>query len=500
MSKYNSLHQLVLSLSKSEKRFIKLNAQMHSGDKVYLKLLDEIAKQENYDEKELLKLFEGEDFTKQFSVAKNYLQNFILKQLRQYHSGLKASIECRNLLIDIELLFWKGQYKLAEKLIHKTEKIASKYDYFLILEELNYWHGRIYSALLKLDKDSVKKTTEKHKNNLEKYQNILDYYDLRSQMQLLIKESEVIRNSQEKSKYLKILQHPLIIDVNNAQSFYAKYTHYVLNSVAQSILGNFKEANKYQLLLFDYINENSWFAKENTILYTAVLHNLIKDALINKQFDKFQYFLDLLKNLKLKMPHEQANVFSKLCLFELGYYLQHNKLDEAKHFVEYTVNEYVGLSSILNKEHEYLLNYKTAIVYYYLHDYDAVLKWINKVINEPSKDLRIDIRCQAYIINIVVHFEKENTELLSYLVKVALNYFKSTKTLRKIDELFVNMFNVIPQNSKRRELIPFLRAKREELKSIKSKSIIVAESDYFDWIDSKIHDISIHELLKKKSH
>ena len=62
MAKFNALHQLVLSLTKSEKRFIKLNAQMHKGDKMYLKLMDAIAKQKEYNEEELLKLFEGEDF------------------------------------------------------------------------------------------------------------------------------------------------------------------------------------------------------------------------------------------------------------------------------------------------------------------------------------------------------------------------------------------------------------------------------------------------------
>ena len=132
MSKQNILHQLIKSLTKSEKRFIKLNAQMHKGDKVYLTLMDAIAKQKEYNEVELLELFKDEDFIKQFSVAKNYLQNYILKQLRQYHSGLRASIECKNLLIDIEILFWKGQYKLSEKLIAKAEKIANQYELFLI--------------------------------------------------------------------------------------------------------------------------------------------------------------------------------------------------------------------------------------------------------------------------------------------------------------------------------------------------------------------------------
>jgi len=499
MAKFNALHQLVLSLTKSEKRFIKLNAQMHKGDKMYLKLMDAIAKQKEYNEEELLKLFEGEDFVKQFGVAKNYLQNFILKQLRQYHSGLKANIECKNLLIDIEVLFWKGQYKLAEKLIAKTEKIATKFDLFLILEELNYWHGRIYSALLKLDKSSVKNTTEKHQNNLSKYQNILDYYELRSQAQLLIKESETIRDKNELNKYQKLLNHPLLKEMNNAQSFYAKYAYYVVNGVLHSVIGNHEKAKQYQIDLLGLVEEKKWFAEENSIIYMAVLHNLIKESLIKNDIDKFNEYLDILKDLNLKMPHEKASMFSNLCVFELGYYIEHNKLDKAKDFIETTVREYTGLNDILNKEHEYLLNYKSAIVYFYLKDNNTALKWINKVINEPSKDLRVDIRCRAYIINIIIHFERDNIDLLPYLIKTTLNYFKSIKTLRKIDECFVRMFNHIPADSNRRELVEYLRKKREEVSKIKSKSIIVSENDYVDWIDSKIEDVPLGEVIYRKN-
>ena len=492
------LFELIHSLTKSEKRFVKLNAQLHGGNKVYLKLLDAIMKQKEYNEEELKSVFDGEDFTKQFSVAKNYLQNFILKQLRQYHSGLKVNIECKNLLIDIEILFWKGQYKLAEKLIAKTEKIANKYELFLILEELNYWNERIHSALLKLDQSGVKNTTEKHQNNLSKYQNIIDYNELRNEVQLLIKESETIRDKSELKRYQKLINHPLLKDMNNAQSFYAKYSYFVLNGVINSVVGNVNEAKRYQNNLLKYIEGNKQFIEENIILYTAVIHNLIKEALIENDFERFDVYLDTLKKLDLKMPHEKANVFSKLCLFELRYYIQHNQLEKAKYFIENTVKEYTGLNSILNKQHEYLLNYQTTLVYFLLGDNHGALKWINKLINEPSKNLRVDIRCRAYMLNIIIHFERENMELIPYLVKTTLNYLRSIKTLRKTDEFFITMFNSIPLASNKRELVRFLTQKKVEISKIKSKSIMVEESDYLDWMESKIQNTSVSAIVAQR--
>ncbi|MGE3653683.1 MAG: hypothetical protein AB7G22_06145, partial [Flavobacteriales bacterium] len=64
--KSNNLHSLIKSLTKSEKRFITLNTQIHKGDKVYLKLLEAIDKQDVYDEKLILRQFKNEAFVNQF--------------------------------------------------------------------------------------------------------------------------------------------------------------------------------------------------------------------------------------------------------------------------------------------------------------------------------------------------------------------------------------------------------------------------------------------------
>jgi len=256
--KSNNLHSLIKSLTKSEKRFITLNTQIHKGDKVYLKLLEAIDKQDIYDEKLILHQFKNEAFINQFSVAKNYLQSFILKQLRHFHSNLKASIECKNYLIEVEILFWKGQYRLAEKHIIKTEKIAKKYEFFLILEDLNNWRSRIYTAQLKLDTDYKITFEDQSKTNIEMYQNILDYKELTNTTQLLIKKSEIIRDSKEQLVYDKLLKNPLLVDANNAKSNQAKYGYYVLNSVIKRMVGEVDESEKYRKDLLTFLESKPY--------------------------------------------------------------------------------------------------------------------------------------------------------------------------------------------------------------------------------------------------
>lgn len=485
----NVLFDLVKSLTKSEKRFISLHAQFHKGDKIYIKLLEAIYKQEEYNEKLLRVEFKNEPFIKQFGVAKNYLQSFILKQLRNYHSNLKLNIICKNHLIEIEILFWKGQYKLAEKTILKARKTAQNHGFFLLLEELNYWEGRIRNALLKLNKNYKTASEFNSKENIACYLNILDYKELITTAQLLIKESEVIRDDSEREKYLAILKNPLLTDISLAKSYEAKYNYFVLNSVLYKIIGKNKISADFRKKLLNFLEENPLQIEENPIHYSAAIHNMLTHHLITHDYENFNYYLGKLKTYNFKMPHERANVFSSLCLFELGYYSETKDYKNAIRFVEETVVKYENVKNLINTEHQFLLNQQAALAYYQTKDFNKALKWINKNINIIFKDLRVDVKASTYILNIITHFELNNFELLPYLVKSTTLFLKSNKLYKPHDEIFLSIFNNELSSSNSKEFIELLLIKKQELqllKAQKNQSVIQMGITYLDWIDLKI--------------
>lgn len=486
--KNDVLFDLIKSLTKSEKRFITLNAQFHKGDKIYLKLLDAIYKQEEYNEKLLKVEFKNEPFAKQFGVAKNYLQTFILRQLRNYYANLKLNIACKNHLIEIEILFWKGQYKLAEKTILKVRKIAQKHGFFLHLEELIYWEGRIHTALLKLNRNYKTTSEFNSKENITSYLNVLDYKELITTAQLLIKESEVVRNDSERKKYLAILNNPLLTDISLAKSYEAKYNYFVLNSVLHKIIGKNKKSADFRKKLLDFLEENPHQIEENPIHYSAAIHNMLTHHLIAHDYKNFNYYLEKLKTYNFKMPHERANVFSSLCLFELGYYSETKDYKNAIRFVEETVVNYENVKNLINTEHQFLLNQQAALAYYQNKDFNKALKWINKNINIIFKDLRVDVKASTYLLNIITHFELNNLELLPYLVKSTTLFLKSNKLYKPHDEIFLSIFNTNFSLLNSREFKELLLLKKQELlllKALKNQSVIQMGITYLEWIDRK---------------
>ena len=133
----NTLYDLISSMTMSEKRYFKLFSSRHvigdSND--YIHLFNAIDKQKVYSEDQLRKA----SFVKNLSQEKNYLYRLVLKSLNAYHSGLNTKSKIFEYLKQVEILFHKGLYRQALKIVKKAKKLASENDLFnheLIIHEI----------------------------------------------------------------------------------------------------------------------------------------------------------------------------------------------------------------------------------------------------------------------------------------------------------------------------------------------------------------------------
>jgi hypothetical protein len=480
------LHSLIHSLSKSEKRFIRLNAQFHQGDKTYMKLFDAIEKQKTYDEEALKVKFRNEKFINQFGVVKNYLQQFILKQLRSYNSESKASIICQNLLIDIEILYWKGQFVLMKRLIHKAEKIAEKYQLYLVLEELLNWESRLNTAQVKITLENVEEANKKHEAYMERYSHIVEYKKLINQTHFFIKQAEVIRTDDDKKTIEKLLNNKLLKSIPTEASFDEHYNFYMLNGVLNRLVNNQKASGEYREKLLAYMEKFPHMLEENTIRYLSALHNLLMHSLIIKDYDLYEKSLSKLKKLDAKTIREKAAIIESLCLFELGYY---NETKQYHKSVDFVNNFFLKQSSLLvnqNKEHYFLVHYHAALAYFNLKDFKNALNWVNKVINLTSKMVRVDIRAATNIINILIHYELENLLLIPYLVKSTMEFLKSHNLQTDFDKKFLLVLLALSKTNNEKEQQKIISKNLPNLEELDRSKSIVSDIDVVEWLKHKI--------------
>ena len=118
-----------------------------------MQLFDAIDKQEVYDEKKLLKQFEGERFTKQFSVAKNYIYNYILRTLDIFHTDPHE--ELSSVIHKIEILIGKNLFDQALKLIRKAKHMATRQERFGEMLELLQHERTVLRSMQKTKQNFV---------------------------------------------------------------------------------------------------------------------------------------------------------------------------------------------------------------------------------------------------------------------------------------------------------------------------------------------------------
>ena len=145
--KSDHLFFLVKSLTKSEKRYLKVNTFRNSNgvEKKYQALFEALDAQKEFNEEELI-TGHSEFKREQWANLKANLYKKILQGLRSYKASTNIDIQLRELIDFAVILFNRSLYVQCGKVLNKANKLASKCDNLeLQLEILKWKKKRIVS-------------------------------------------------------------------------------------------------------------------------------------------------------------------------------------------------------------------------------------------------------------------------------------------------------------------------------------------------------------------
>jgi hypothetical protein len=125
---------------------------------------------------------------------------------------------------------------------------------------------------------------------------------------------------------------------------------------------------------------------------------------------------------------------------------------------------------------------------------------LNEILNDNEQKLRQDIYSFARILNLMIHFELENYQLIEYSANSTLRYLKKIDRNYNIEAYFVKQIKKISKNINENSTSNFDELKNgldEYLKDDKERVIL----DYIDivsWTSSKVEGISFEDAVKRK--
>ena len=134
------------------------------------------------------------------------------------------------------------------------------------------------------------------------------------------------------------------------------------------------------------------------------------------------------------------------------------------------------------------------------------LHHINEILNIEAHGIRQDIVNTARLLNIIIHYELKNENMLSGLCKSTCRYVEKKRKLLQAEKIIFNFFGTVipkfetgPSAKVQSEKINAFIDLKKEIKPLSSLKKIFLEFDFISWVESKIEGRSFVEMVKEKS-
>lgn len=406
------------------------------------------------------------------------------------------------MLGSIEILFHKGLYHEALKLVAKAEDLARECENFQLMIDILTWKKRCSGYSLGLKKAAeVNLEIDQCILLLNNFKRITDLY---YESNLIQADNEKYSKSEVLKKLQKILNEPELKNEKNALSFSAKIFYYLIYSnYYYSIDDKQKEYNHLQKLV-DILNQSKTYAIENPLDYVSIYNRLLS---IKKFFPKSTFFEDIKvlqefpKKINIRKEVIAERVFIHANTHELEYYLINNDFQAALNKIKDIEKEISKLNMDIEPYHIIYFYYLHAITLIYVGQFHKALKFINKTLNEFVFDARPQVYLRIEVLNVITHYELKNYSLVTSLSKQILKKNLSKSILTLFEEHILKVLYKVT-NSKHlspKEETLLIQALVEELnknKQLNQLSVNILHENYEKWLIAKVKRKHVHELYK----
>ena len=507
----DELFQLIQSLSKSEKRHFKLFASRHviGEENDYIRLFEAINRQEEYDEPKIIKLFSQRPFVKQFSNKKNYLFQIITNALRDYHAHSSINVEIQNLLHEVEILYNKALYQSAKKALLKAKKLASASQHYSIMPEIFWWEKKLLAATFYFDSSANPisvdgNSLEEQLSVLKKIEHNEKYWNIKSLVFPFLR-TRGLKTSNLKNIEAIIKKLPEDPSTDNYSietiiHIYQVYSHYY------RLKGDREKLYKNTKKLVELIEKNSVdIVSQHIDLYMSSLHNLLLGQRLVGEYEEFFSTLKKLKAIEQnskagKYTHIRQKIFSSSYL-ELWVYIDIGEFDKGRKIAEDIEKQLDLYDKYLTLQQKLFFHYLISYFYFGLNQYSKALLWLNKILNDSHTNIREDIHSYSRILNLLIHFEMGNDDLLSYITKSTYRFLYKKERLFQFEDVILNFIRLkMPKVNSKDELIEKFKELKKELIKISEDPFEKQTLDFFDfisWLESKIEKKSFAEMKKR---
>ncbi len=503
------LHELINSLSGSEKRYFSIFVSKQSSNKSgkvnkYIQLFNIIDKQAIYDE-EVIKatIYPNQILgSRKFSELKHYLYELILKSLQAYDEKTSVDFKLKSMLNNVRVLVKRSLYDHCDDILAKTKKLAYQYDQFLIVLEVLKWKKQIaysQSNISFLNKELDNINEEEHQL-IEKITQHRDYQTLFFQFLISLKRDAIARND-ERLEELELLIRNASLDISEFPEFYeAQVLFYRIHGIYHSSTRSYTDYYSTNSALIDLMEAQSNFLKEDPSVYISVITNQIFSCGMLRKYEEVNQNLIKLRNIQPITNDDKYKIFLHYYLNKMVLCTENGSFTEGVQLIEEREQE---SKQFPKTKSLFGMNY--CLVYSYLYfgaeHYDEALEWLNQLLDYSDNLQRQDLQSVARILQIIIHYELGNSLYLESLLRSTYRYLRRRNRLYAFEQRIIKFIkksrNIVTRRALKDEFIK-LRADFVIMLNNPKEGSILRYFDFISWLDSKIEEETFAKTLQNK--
>lgn len=499
------LFVLIKSLSTSEKRQFKLyvNRLGINVDAKFLLLFSELDKMKEYNEEIIID--KKISSKQQLSNLKAHLYKQILVSLRLNPSLQNSRIQLREQLDFATILYQKGLYKQALKILDKAKQSALDLDEKSIASEIIELEKVIESQFITRSIDGradelILQSTEINKQN--SYATQLSNLSLKLYSEMLT--HGYIKNDEDRDKILDLFDKKVKkIDLNKL-NFTEKLWYFKAHVWKNQLLQDYKYTLKYAYQWVELFHDNPemiknhpvWYIKGNTYLFKILfLYGNIKR--IEESFDKFSRVVK--SDTFIHNENSQSLIFLNYYNTKMNlYFIKGDFFGGTKMIPELELKMEKHRDKI--DEHHFLILYlKIASMYFGSKQYQNTIKYGLKIINSKG-NIQEDLLFHTRILILMAKFEAGFDDDYDDFVKSTIKFVKKMKNPGELHFKIVDFFKKINDQNSNAQLSTFKEFEKHLQESEKNRydKRTLVYIDIHGWVKSKVRNVDVIEIIKEK--
>jgi hypothetical protein len=505
MSRFTSLIQIINSLSKSERKKISSVMDTKNNNSDYSLLYKLIENRQIVNHDIIKREFQTKRPGAAFNTAVNYLFEMILGNLSELRADQDSFFNLSNRLMHVKILFEKSIYDECflslEKIQHDALKfenynmllIAQKteLDYLLCLNFPEMTEQELLSKQMKLN-DTIKK--------LRKVNEHASLYEL-------LKYRILNRGSARSKKHIQelndlIVSEMSIVSGTSFDNFEIKKNHKLFQSNYLIFVGDYNTALHSFYELHSIFEQNKHLLSNPPIYYLMTIEGVLESLRNIRNYDGMQYFIEQLQQIESSSLHFKLQVKCVIFLYSIFPLIDTGRFSDALVLIDAHHDEIYSKISMLILERQIQLSLYTAIILYGCKDFIKAKKSITKIISGEKRIFSAPLLRTTRLVNLMILNELNEFDYIDMEVRSIKREIQNKENTFQIEQLMLKVIgkSLIELKNKDRELLwEKTQIKIIELKKSKFELQLLHIFDFTAWIESKIRNIPLENILLKKN-